>query len=41
MDPSAMQKMLADMFKANNAALVYFACARLLVCSDSYLRRLG
>ena len=28
-----MQKILADMFKANNAALVCFACARLLVCS--------
>ena len=34
MDVSAMQKMLADMFKANNRALVCFACARLLVCSD-------
>ena len=34
MDASAMQKRLADMFKANNRALVCFACARLLVCSD-------
>ena len=29
-----MQKMLADMFKANNEALVCFACARLLVYTD-------
>ena len=31
---SAMQKMLADMFKANNEALVCFACARLLAYTN-------
>ena len=34
-----MQKILSDMVAANNRALVCFACARLLVCSDLYLRR--
>ena len=34
MDASAMQKILANMFKANNAAPVCLPCARLLVCSD-------
>ena len=36
-----MKKMLSDMFAINNRALVCFACARLLVCLDEYLRRVG
>ena len=34
-----MQKMLADMFKANNEAMLCIACARLLpynICGDSF-----
>ena len=34
MDPSEMKQMLDDMLKANNQILVWFACARLLVCFD-------
>ena len=34
MDASAMQKMLGENLKANNAALVCFACGRLLVYTD-------
>ena len=34
-----MQKILGDVFKENNEALVWFTGARLLAYTDSYLRR--